>query len=214
MLLSKNFIAPSLFLFSLLFSTTGFATKGRDAQLFQMCTACHGPHGEGKENLTTPAIAGMPEWYLVRQLNNFKSGARGLNPHDLGGLRMRPMAKTLQTEADIKLVAAYISKLPVNEVKQVVEGNVIAGQSGYAVCSACHGADGKGNETLNAPSLLIANDWYLLTQLKNFKNKVRGADSAKDPNGATMGGIVGALDEKAMEDIVYYIQTLKEKGKK
>ena len=41
-------------------------------------------------------------------------------------------------------------------------------------CPSCGAKrDGAGNRELNSPPIRGANDWYLLTQLKNFKNKVR-----------------------------------------
>ena len=41
-------------------------------QLFQLCSACHGPQGHGNRELMAPAIAGLPEWYVVNQLKKLK----------------------------------------------------------------------------------------------------------------------------------------------
>src|SRR5262249_23197935 len=35
------------------------------------------PGGRGIESLAAPPLAGRESWYLLRQLHNFKSGARG-----------------------------------------------------------------------------------------------------------------------------------------
>jgi len=79
----------------------------------------------------------------------------------------------------------------------------------YNVRTACHGADGKGQQPLNAPPLVHSNDWYLLTQLKKFKGSIRGGDPAKDPIGNQMVAMAGTLaDEQAMRDVVAYIETL------
>ena len=80
-------------------------------QLYATCAACHGPTGAGNEALGAPPIAGMPAWYTVRQLNNFKTGVRGANPKDTHGQQMAPMAKMLGTDDDVADVAAYIETL-------------------------------------------------------------------------------------------------------
>jgi cytochrome c oxidase subunit 2 len=74
---------------------------------------------------------------------------------------------------------------------------------------ACHGPDGKGNQPLRAPPLTVANDWYLLKQLRNFQNGVRGGDPTRDPTGSMMLSIARMLDEQAMKDVIAYIQTLR-----
>ena len=45
------------------------------------------------------AIAGQAQWYLEAQLVKFKNGVRGAHPDDMEGSRMRPMARTLPTDA-------------------------------------------------------------------------------------------------------------------
>ena len=46
----------------------------------QVCAACHGVNGEGKEELHSPSITGLPTWYLEEQVKKFRSGARGFHP--------------------------------------------------------------------------------------------------------------------------------------
>src|SRR5437764_6590547 len=63
----------------------------RGEQLFENCYPCHGRNGAGSSFLSAPAIAGLPRWYIERQLLNFRSSMRGANPQDTEGARMRPM---------------------------------------------------------------------------------------------------------------------------
>ena len=63
----------------------------RGAVLFDSCTACHGADGGGNADINVPGIAGMPEWYLRKQLTNFDKGWRAYHVDDYDGLRMRPM---------------------------------------------------------------------------------------------------------------------------
>ncbi len=186
--------------------------EGRGERAYKLCTYCHGDQGEGRQDLAAPAIAGLPEWYLKAQLTKFNEGVRGLHPQDLGGLRMRPMARTLfANQNDIEAVSKYVAGLPRPHVQATVKGRPIKGQATFQVCVSCHGDKGQGNQALNAPPLAGASDWYLLTQLKNFKAGIRAGDAAKDPTGASMRPMAVALSPESMQDVVSYINTLNQK---
>ncbi len=186
--------------------------EGRGERAYKLCTYCHGDQGQGRQDLAAPAIAGLPEWYLKAQLTKFNEGVRGLHPQDLGGLRMRPMARTLfANQNDIEAVSKYVAGLPRPHVQATVKGRPIKGQATFQVCVSCHGDKGQGNQALNAPPLAGASDWYLLTQLKNFKAGIRAGDAAKDPTGASMRPMAVALSPESMQDVVSYINTLNQK---
>lgn len=68
-----------------------------------VCAGCHGPAGVSANPLW-PNLAGQKDKYLVKQMQDFKSGARNNNP------MMTPMAKPL-SDADIENLAAYFSSL-------------------------------------------------------------------------------------------------------
>lgn len=181
----------------------------RGEQLYRNCAICHGPDGQGIELQLAPALTNLSEKYIVEQLKKFKSGIRGKHHKDLGGLRMLPMAQTMVSEADMQAVASHLVSLGSSAVEATLEGgDATKGQALYAVCLACHGPDGKGNDLLNAPSLVNQHDWYQLTQLKNFKEGIRGADP-RDITGAQMRPMSMILaDEQAIKDVIAYIQTL------
>jgi cytochrome c oxidase subunit 2 len=94
-------------------SPTGFAAGDveRGKTLFAVCATCHGDRAEGMQEMNAPALAGREEWYLKRQLQNFKSGARGTDSSDIYGLQMAPMAQLLQDEQAMADVAAYLASL-------------------------------------------------------------------------------------------------------
>lgn len=191
----------------LLFSTNESTSFAKGKELFQLCTSCHGLDGGGNQKLEAPAIAGLPSWYLESQILKFKNGVRGTHAKDIAGMRMRPMAKTLTSESSIKLVSEYVSKLPQVNKPLVVKGSPLKGEKNYQVCITCHGKEGKGNEALKAPPLNSQSDWYLVSQLKNFKQGVRGAIPAKDPFGAQMPPMANLLkDDQAIKDVVFYIK--------
>ena len=80
-------------------------------KLYATCAACHGPQGQGNEQLNAPRLAGQQDWYLVRQLQNYKSGIRGSNPKDTYGMQMKPMASMLANDVAMNDVVAYIDTL-------------------------------------------------------------------------------------------------------
>ena len=90
-------------------TVTGDVAKGK--QLYATCAACHGANAEGNEQLNAPRLAGQSDWYLVRQLKNFKSGRRGSQPNDTFGMQMKPMAAVLANDQAIDDVVAYIDTL-------------------------------------------------------------------------------------------------------
>ena len=117
------------------------------------------------------------------------------------------MAATLATDAMVNNVLAYIGTLPDNPAPATISGDTAHGAKLYVVCANCHGKDGQGIP-LNAPRQAGMSDWYLLGQLKNFKNGVRG-EHPHDLKGKQMGYMARMLqDEQAMKDIVAYINTL------
>jgi cytochrome c oxidase subunit II len=88
---------------------TGDAAAGKAA--YAVCAACHGPAGQGVEQLGGPQLAGQSDWYLVRQLDNYKKGLRGYDPKDTYGNQMKPMAAVLATDKAVQDVVAYINTL-------------------------------------------------------------------------------------------------------
>ncbi|HLT91405.1 MAG TPA: c-type cytochrome [Woeseiaceae bacterium] len=88
------------------------------AKRYAVCAYCHGARGQGIEHMNAPRLAGMSDWYLVRQLENFKSGVRGGHPSDYYGKQMGFMAETLQNEQAIRDVVAYINTLSTPETPE------------------------------------------------------------------------------------------------
>jgi len=177
---------------------------------FGLCLRCHGKNAEGNIKLKAPAIAGLPAWYIEKQLKTFKSGGRGTHPDDIAGMRMRSMARVVKKEERIKAVAEYVSKLPTTAPEKTLDGDAHLGKTKFMTCVACHGANGKGMKALKAPPLIYSNDWYLLTQLKHFKAKIRGGNPALDASGSLMVPMAMTLNsDKDIANVLAYIYTLR-----
>jgi cytochrome c oxidase subunit II len=87
-------------------------------------------------------------------------------------------------------------------------GNAAAGKASYAVCAACHGANGEGNVALNAPRLSGQGAWYLERQLRLFKQGARGTHE-KDMFGKMMAPMAATLaDDTAIANVAAYIASL------
>ena len=186
---------------------TGDAAAGK--ALYTVCSACHGPQGEGNPDLHAPKLSGQASWYLKRQLENFKSGARGADARDLFGKTMAPMVATLADEAAVDNVLAYITTLPDTPAPTTLQSNGPRGRNLYVTCAACHGANGEGARATNAPRLKGMSDWYIVTQLKDFKLGIRGAHP-HDLYGRQMASMAATLtDDAATGDLVAYIDTFR-----
>jgi cytochrome c oxidase subunit 2 len=204
------------------------AGHARAKARYAQCAPCHGENGEGKPEQIAPAIAGLPSWYVEQQLQHFRSGVRGSHFDDLGGMRMKPMAIALpcprvrpadlanpMTDGDcagrddVKDMADYVSSLPTPpRMASTIAASPTAGRQLYATCAACHGADGTGNPAMKAPPIAGHADWYVYTQLKNFKHGVRGSNP-KDTQGMIMAGIAKGLpDDAALRNVAQFVSEL------
>jgi cytochrome c553 len=85
--------------------------RGDKARNIPACVACHGPVGRGNLAAGYPALRAQESVYVVKQLNDYASGARytGTNvaQQDPNSAMMLTIAKRLTPE-DIRNVASYV----------------------------------------------------------------------------------------------------------
>jgi cytochrome c553 len=192
-------------------AVTAYAQAADGKSLYASCAACHGQKGEGNRALGAPNIAGMPDWYVKTQLENFAGGRRGSKPGDTYGAQMRGAAMALSTPADRATVAAFVAKMPKTAAaaKPPAKANLANGATQYnALCGSCHAANGKGNKALGAPALGGIDPVYIARQYANFRTGLRGTHPS-DKLGKQMAAISKMLDAKAEQDVLAYIGTLK-----
>ncbi len=186
----------------------GDAAAGK--ALYPVCTACHGPNGQGNQAMNAPKLAGQEAWYIIKQMQLFQNDARGTAPGDMQGMQMAAMAKgpQLATEEALQNLAAYIGTFPDEPITPTVTGDVEAGKAAYMVCAACHGDKAQGNEAMAGPRLAGQNDWYLVNQIKKYQQGQRGYHDM-DHGGRQMRPMVATLtDDAAINNVVAYINTL------
>lgn len=85
--------------------------SARGASLYRTCAACHGESGQGIAATNAPRLSHMSDWYLARQLKNFRAGVRGSHTQDLYGKQMAMMSVVLADERAIDDLLAYVNTL-------------------------------------------------------------------------------------------------------
>ncbi len=204
-------VSSSLAGSSALTSATAASDPTKGKLLFdKTCVTCHGAKADGNKALGSPSLWQQEPWYLVAQLQKFKSGARGSHPKDTGGAQMKPMVAQLPDAAAIADVVAYIKTLKGTAAVATLKGDAVAGKATYAkVCAACHGPAAKGMLALKAPALAGQSDWYMLGQLQKFRAGIRGSDP-RDVTGAQMKAMAGSLpNDQTVTNVVTYIASIK-----
>jgi len=180
--------------------SAGDATAGKSKSA--TCAACHGGDGNSA-NPIWPKIAGQHAKYMVKQLQNFKSGKRD-NP------TMAGMTAAL-SEQDMQDLAAYYSGQKVStgsaDPELVTIGEKIYrggnAENGLAACVGCHGPSGLGNPEANFPSLGGQHSAYTVNQLKAFRDGQRRNDPV-----TMMRDISAKMTEREMRAVASYIQGL------
>jgi cytochrome c553 len=172
------------------------------AERLQLCAGCHNPDGNSviPEN---PNLSALDPDYMVRQLQDFKSGAR-----------KSPIMSSIIPMVDEKefpALAEFFSKQkpkPGGKVdsKLAAQGKEIydEGIVGSAVpaCSGCHNDDGSGTEKY--PRIAGQHSAYVIQQLLSFKSGERANDVK-----AVMRAVAKRMNEKEIRAVAEYVVTLK-----
>ena len=183
------------------------------------CAGCHGEAGQGGSKGEYPRIAGQRVGYIIDQLKSFRARTRVNIP-------MYPYTQERELpDEDIKDVAAYLAsielptkwpvfkdtddaltRLTLTERVMIiprVAGNLANGEANYQKkCATCHGKTGLGRGMF--PRLTGQYTSYLKRQMDNY---VKGG-RPHDEEG--IGGLLNALKEEDMQDILAYITSLQE----
>jgi len=190
--LTLGAVAPSM--------AAGDASAGKSKAA--VCAACHGMDGNSPSDMF-PKLAGQGEAYLVKQLNEFKSGARN-------NAVMAPMVAAL-TEQDMADLAAYYAGQNTAPAA-TSEDLVAAGQAvyragnkktGLPACMACHGPTGAGVPSAKWPALSGQHAAYIEAQLNAFAAGSRD----NDPN-KMMRDIAAKMTAAEMKAVASYVAGL------
>ena len=186
--------APSLLL------AQGDAAAGQAKSA--LCSTCHGADGNSELSMN-PKLAGQGANYIVKQLMDYKSGARA-------NATMAAMVGSLSPQ-DMQDIAAWYSSQQVTlsgadaETLELGQRIYRGGNKelGVAACTACHSPTGSGNRPAGFPSLSGQHVDYTLTQLKSFRSGERANDNA-----SMMRSVVERLTDKELEALASYVSGL------
>ena len=167
------------------------------------CGACHGADGNSLAP-TFPKLAGQHESYLLKQLQDIKSGARSV-PTMAGQL-------DAMSEQDLADMAAFYAVQPATpgvakeELVELGESVYRAGirEKGVAACTACHSPTGAGNGPAKYPLLSGQHADYIATQLRAFRNDER----TNDGDTRIMRDVASRLSDKELDAVASYASGL------
>ncbi len=178
------------------------ADSATGQQKSAVCAACHGVDGNSA-NPEWPKLAGQHAGYLVKQLQDYRSGARR-------NAQMSALVTTLN-DADMADIAAYYAGQQLKhgqasaEWVELGERLYRAGNrtSGVPACTGCHGPTGRGNLPAAYPVLGGQYARYTADQLRAFKQGQRDNDGE-----AVMRTISSRMSEVEIEAVAEYISGL------
>lgn len=177
----------------------------RGKALNRQCALCHGFHGQGIIGGKYPRLAGLPQYYLLKMMDKYKSGELEYQAMTVvGGLR------NLSKE-DLESLAAYLSDIdlatrspldiPTPEGAEVENGEDLY----QGDCKTCHGRKAEGSKKKESPPLAGQYSEYLARQIEMFKKKER--IHANDEEDETFAD----YEPQDIKDILAYIATLDDK---
>lgn len=165
------------------------------------CGGCHGSDGNGAAPVF-PKLAGQHAAYIVKQLQDFKSGKR-VEP------TMNAMAEALSEEDMLDMAAFYHAQkltFEASEPSALGERLYRAGntKTGVPACSGCHNPDGSGNPQAGFPSVHGQYSVYIEKTLHDFKTGERTNDM-----NAMMRSFAAKLSQEEISALADYIATLR-----
>ena len=132
-------------------------------RLYAPCVVCHQPNAWGSPDGAIPNLAGQQKRYLEKQLAVFRSGARVDT-----AMQVVTAHSTFSNENNIVALAHYLSGLEPNPKPVTGSGEHLrVGQELYAhICAACHGLDGRGEQSNRVPRIAGQHYPYLRRQIE------------------------------------------------
>ncbi|ERP90124.1 cytochrome C [Alcanivorax sp. P2S70] len=180
------------------------------------CAACHGQGGNATIAMY-PKLAGQGEAYLVKQLQDFKSGARdnAIMAGQVAGM----------SEQDMQDIAAYYAAQEAEagqanpDLVELGERLYRGGDAGnnLPACSGCHGPAGQGIDAAQYPHLAGQNAQYVEDQLKAFRaagrndlgdNLIKRTNDASGEEPGMMQTIAAEMSDTQIKAVASFISGL------
>ena len=172
-----------------------------EASYTAVCAACHGADGNSAIAVN-PTLAQQHPEYLVKQLQEFKSGKRN-------NAVMKGFA-TMLTDEDMKNIAYWVASKPAKAGFAKDKDLVTLGERIYrggiadrniAACAGCHSPNGAGIPA-QYPRLSGQQADYTVAQLNTFRDGSRA-------NSQQMTQVAAKLNDKEIKAVADYIAGLR-----
>ena len=172
-----------------------------EASYTAVCAACHGADGNSAIAVN-PTLAQQHPEYLVKQLQEFKSGKRN-------NAVMKGFA-TMLTDEDMKNIAYWVASKPAKAGFAKDKDLVTLGERIYrggiadrniAACAGCHSPNGAGIPA-QYPRLSGQHADYTVAQLNTFRDGTRA-------NSTQMTQVAAKLHDKEIKAVADYIAGLR-----
>ena len=172
-----------------------------EASYTAVCAACHGADGNSSV-AAQPKLAQQHPEYLIKQLEDFKSGKR--NDPVMKGFA------TMLTEDDMRNISYWAaskqSKTGFAKDKELVSLGERIYRGGIqdrniAACAGCHSPNGAGIPS-QYPRLSGQHADYTVTQLVAFRDGKRG-------NNLQMKGVAAKMNDREIKAVADYIAGLR-----
>jgi cytochrome c553 len=204
-------LLSSLLLFS--FTVVMSATTMADNSVQQVINSCNHCHSDGHNAMThlsvAPVLDGMPDWYIEKQMENFRTGKRFSRGNDANEINTAHQSQALN-EDTLSLVADYYDELELRFAQSTVRPSSLTGQSeqGAALfedrCANCH-TSMIGRFLTDSPKITHLEGDYLVKQLEAFKNGERQFFD-ENKHQRKMVERIKKLSTQDLLDIVSYIK--------
>lgn len=186
---------------------SGLAHAAGDAAAGQgkvaICSACHNADGNSLVS-NFPKLAGQGERYLLKQMQDIKSGNRPI-------VEMTGMLDAM-TDQDLEDISAWYSSQKgtlgaadpelAERGKELYQGGKLA--DGMPACIGCHSPNGAGIDLAVYPKLNGQHADYIAKQLTEFREGIRNNDG----DAMIMRTIAAKMSNKDIEAVSSYIQGL------
>jgi cbb3-type cytochrome c oxidase subunit III len=172
------------------------------------CAACHGADGNSATPMF-PKMAGQGERYLIKQINDIKSGARPV-------AMMAGQVDNL-TDQDIADIAAYYASQTISTGQAnpaLVEKGAAIYRGGIAdrsvpACLGCHSPTGQGMAAAGFPALAAQHAAYTVAQLTAYRAAADGREGrSNDGDTKIMRSVAFKMSDSEIEAVASFIQGL------
>lgn len=187
----------------------GDPVAGRLKAEDERCQECHGHDGnandieDGIGNIGKfPRLAGQLPTYLMKQIRDFRSGARQNDS-------MFIMARSLSDRDAADIFAYFSSQKVASEKGDAEHGRRLFTQGdaarGIPACAGCHGEAGQGQQVGDAayPRLAGQHRRYVTKQLTEWR-----AGERKNSQGGVMNMITRQLSDNDIDQLAAYVAGL------